>query len=978
MGRSKAKPSLRKGKAFADEAQTCMTPHLAPDHDSSGGLQDLQSTTAAASISTAAASSIAAIAAIVDVAGAATTIPIGGEVGVADTVDGESVKEVHGDGKAAIAAIAVAATTAPIVGEVGVADGTVEDKSVNEGRGNGVAGDADSIDMGSPKEYHGDGEVRDADPANDQFAMENHGDGEVGINLSNTYNWIIEGVEGLDEESVRHMNAFYALLRKWFGSKEYTSQLITKEDYNARVNFLLRVNEGDTDCREGFLTGNTNAYKWLKRYHVYKYGDDSAVLVLRPKKIGAIDVTKIPLSNLQQPTYMERLFIDLWKIHQSDHCKGITFFYRVRDKHGNVTREVCKLFTDVCPHCIGFSVRKRPTAGIQPIVTLGMCVRGQTDIIDFQSMPDGAFKFLLNYIDHGVKKLTCIPITSKRASCVAFALFTIFTETGPPSILQTDNGGEFSNHAHDHVGRRLVLEDEFIDLVIQELKNLWPECQMVRGSPRHSESNGGVERVNQTVQRKLSGWMKTNKSKHWSVGCKIVQWRVNTQFHSTIKDTPYHLVYGMHPRVGISNLPISPCVLSNLVDEAQLNQVYCTMIADNPGKNTAQLPQSFQDQVAAVAEAANKEALVSLPPIQFKATRKRHPEEINKEIRGLKRAMTKALEDAVLSNSTDSHTTPPAPTDHIVGQSKSSEGTIISNRWLELYEERDGPDQPVTLPEIQKAKLRAMFPIVYNTNNKDITDDDNWAPCILIKVRKEQYEVLDINGDLKVDEDIEWEGDDGLSSTWSMYHKYPSTKFVDSYRTRLEIAAEETEYHAVSPRRKNLRDKAAANLTKKGETIRNKLLTNSPQLLIKTGDVVMVPLDDVDRTKVDGGSLCGVVVSINKLNSSCRVAVAHGLLHRAYVYHKLKVLPKASNDIDLNNLRDAYNNYRSLPKLTEREAARYVSSVGGQGIIHCNCRTDCTKNSCSCKKANRLCSSRCHRNNNKCKNKHDDDVNCGK
>ena len=49
--------------------------------------------------------------------------------------------------------------------------------------------------MGSPKEYHGDGEVRDADPANDQFAMENHGDGEVGINLSNTYNWIIEGVE---------------------------------------------------------------------------------------------------------------------------------------------------------------------------------------------------------------------------------------------------------------------------------------------------------------------------------------------------------------------------------------------------------------------------------------------------------------------------------------------------------------------------------------------------------------------------------------------------------------------------------------------------------------------------------------------------------------------------------------------------------------------------------------------------------------
>ena len=71
----------------------------------------------------------------------------------------------------------------------------------------------------------------------------------------------------------------------------------------------------------------------------------------------------------------------------------------------------------------------------------------------------------------------------------------------------------------------------------------------------------------------------------------------------------------------------------------------------------------------------------------------------------------------------------------------------------------------------------------------------------------------------------------------------------------------------------------------------------------------MVPLDDVDRMKVDGGSLCGVIVSINKVNSSCRVAVAHRLLHRAYVYHKLKLLPKASNNIDLYNLRDAYKNY---------------------------------------------------------------------
>ncbi len=334
-------------------------------------MQNLQGITATASTSTAATSSIAAIAAI---AGATTTAPIVGKVGVADPVDDESAKENHGDG------------------QVGDAN-PVDNESANENHGDGKVGNADPVHNKSAKEDHSDGEVGNADPVDDE-SNKGH------INLLNTYNWIIEGVEELDKERVRHMNAFYALLRKWLGGKEYTSKLITKEDHNAPVNFLLRVKEGDTDCCKSYLTGNLNAYNWLQRYHVYKYADDSAVLVLCPKKIGAVNVTKMPLNSLQQLTYVERLFIDLWKIHQADHCKGVTFYYRIWDKHGNVTREVCKLFTDVCPHCIAVHSHRRPTAGIQPIITLGISVRGQTNIIYFQSMPDGPFKFLLNYIDH--------------------------------------------------------------------------------------------------------------------------------------------------------------------------------------------------------------------------------------------------------------------------------------------------------------------------------------------------------------------------------------------------------------------------------------------------------------------------------------------------------------------------------------------------------------------------------------------------
>ena len=71
------------------------------------------------------------------------------------------------------------------------------------------------------------------------------------------------------------------------------------------MNFLLRVREGNIDCRKGYSTGNVNAYKGLKNYHVFKIGD-SAVLVLRPspKKSGAVDVTAMPFDILQQPTYV--------------------------------------------------------------------------------------------------------------------------------------------------------------------------------------------------------------------------------------------------------------------------------------------------------------------------------------------------------------------------------------------------------------------------------------------------------------------------------------------------------------------------------------------------------------------------------------------------------------------------------------------------------------------------------------------------
>jgi hypothetical protein len=820
-------------------------------------------------------------------------------------------------------------------------------------------GGADGSD-GSENEGGRRGDSGTANDAND----EDDGDGD-GVDR---FNWSIEGVEGLDEEQIRHMNAFYVLLKKWFAGKEYSSGILTKADYDKRVMHLLGIKRNEIDCCEAYKSGNYYAYKWAKKYHLFTVGD-SSVLVLRPdpKKSGAVDVTAMALSHLQKPTYAERLFVDLSKIHKDDHCKGTTFYKRVQETYGNVTRDVCKLFTDVCPHCVLAQTRKKSTAGIRPIITSGLGKRGQVDLVDFQSMPDGIFHYLLNYIDHGVKILFSIPLASKRATSVAMALFTIFTQIGPPELLQTDNGGEFTNAAHDYAGRALSLGDDFIDLVIKELKNLWPDCQMVRGSPRHSESNGGVERVNQTVQKKLGAWMKTNNSKRWGLGCKLVMWRYNTQHHRTVNDTPYHLVYGQHPRVGLSGLPISEDVLNRLSTEADLNHVYAEL--EQHTQENAQLPESSQEEVDAVAGVATAGALVALSP---PTTKRKRTDNSSKDARDALRARRGALNSAVLlpmSNTANTTTTTGLTTAvSNPGGLKNDDG-VFSN-WLELYDGRDGI--VFDLEDIKKARVRAQFPIAYCVNNKDINDEANFVPSILHKVRKQQYEVLSADGDHKIDDDLDddWGNqDEGLSNLWSTYVKYPSQTFVDTFRERLENHIADTDALDESPRRADLRNKAAANMTKKAEAVRGKILQKSPELVIKTGDVVLVPLDDVDRTKVDPGNLIGVVVSTDKKNSTCRVAVKQGLLHRAYVYHAVKTVDPTSNNIDLHDLRDAFENYRSFPKLTERAAAKFISSVGGQGIIHCMCRGECNTNSCSCKKANRQCSSRCHRNNSRCKNK---------
>ena len=130
--------------------------------------------------------------------------------------------------------------------------------------------------------------------------------------------------------------------------------------------------------------------------------------------------------------------------------------------------------------------------------------------------------FTLNYQDHFSKFCVLRPLQHKNASSVAKVLVEIFSLMGPPTILQSDNGREFKN---------------------QEIKNevlkMWPGLKMVNGKPRHSKSQGQVERANRDVENLLACWQGEDNSTNWSAALNFVQFQKNSMWHEGINRELY-------------------------------------------------------------------------------------------------------------------------------------------------------------------------------------------------------------------------------------------------------------------------------------------------------------------------------------------------------------------------------------------------------------------------------------------------------
>ena len=142
---------------------------------------------------------------------------------------------------------------------------------------------------------------------------------------------------------------------------------------------------------------------------------------------------------------------------------------------------------------------------------------------------DNEYRYIIHMRDHFTKFSWAKAIKQKTAKSVAKFVYKIFLMFGPPTILQCDNGMEFSS-------------------LMSHLEELWPSLKIIHGRPRHPQSQGMVERGNAIMEKKIARWMETYRRTDWTNALGLIVYTMNCEVSRTTKLCPYELVFGVAPK----------------------------------------------------------------------------------------------------------------------------------------------------------------------------------------------------------------------------------------------------------------------------------------------------------------------------------------------------------------------------------------------------------------------------------------------
>ena len=125
-----------------------------------------------------------------------------------------------------------------------------------------------------------------------------------------------------------------------------------------------------------------------------------------------------------------------------------------------------------------------------------------------------------------------------------------------------------------------------------------------------------------------------------------------------------------------------------------------------------------------------------------------------------------------------------------------------------------------------------------------------------------------------------------------------------------------------------------------------KLTSEKKFLPVSVGSCVIVPVPEVDRSKIDPRNLIGVVSE----QGLYKLGTKSGIISQLYARNQFQ--PCSEQFICISDVPDTMISLRS--------SAIAQSKGSGQGFLRCSCKQGCRTDRCRCRKRKILCSSKCH------------------
>ena len=145
-------------------------------------------------------------------------------------------------------------------------------------------------------------------------------------------------------------------------------------------------------------------YDYRKKLCLQKIGDIEYVVKIADldthiKKFGQFNQFSCP-----KICHMAKLFDAIFEAHTSTgHAATTRTHKNATEKYANIPESICAVFCSLCPICVRGKMNLARKATLVPIVSKTFNDRGQLDLIDMQSTPDGPYCWILHYQDHLTK-----------------------------------------------------------------------------------------------------------------------------------------------------------------------------------------------------------------------------------------------------------------------------------------------------------------------------------------------------------------------------------------------------------------------------------------------------------------------------------------------------------------------------------------------------------------------------------------------